>query len=179
MSLGGSDCRLFGVTVSRFGRLQCAQARAKAGGGSSSRMVRRTASRPRLINPLASKGVLAGQQLVEQHPQAVDVAARIDVQTAHLRLLRTHVGGRADELLEGGIDASSRSAAGRWSLWQCRNQSPSAPARRRATATRMLEGLMSRWMIPFWCACWMAWQTWMNSSSRSVRGRSGSRRNSR
>ena len=23
---------------------------------------------------------------------------------------------------------------------------------------------MSRWMMPFWCACWIAWQTWMNSS---------------
>ena len=21
---------------------------------------------------------------------------------------------------------------------------------------------MSRWMMPFWWACWMAWQTWMN-----------------
>ena len=29
---------------------------------------------------------------------------------------------------------------------------------------------MSRWMIPFWCACWMAWQTWMNRSSRSLGG---------
>ena len=29
---------------------------------------------------------------------------------------------------------------------------------------------MSRWMIPFWWACWMAWQTWMNSSSRSLGG---------
>ena len=43
---------------------------------------------------------LAGQQFVEQHAQAVDVAARVDVQPAHLRLLRTHVGRRADELLE-------------------------------------------------------------------------------
>jgi hypothetical protein len=23
----------------------------------------------------------------------------------------------------------------------------------------MFEGLMSRWMMPFWWACWMAWQT--------------------
>ena len=30
------------------------------------------------------------------------------------------------------------------------------------SVTRMFEGLMSRWMMPFWCACWMAWQTWMN-----------------
>ena len=29
---------------------------------------------------------------------------------------------------------------------------------------------MSRWMIPFWWACWIAWQTGTNSSSRS-RGR--------
>ena len=34
-------------------------------------------------------------------------------------------------------------------------------------ATRTLEGLRSRWMIPFWWACWTAWQTGMNSSSRS------------
>ena len=27
---------------------------------------------------------------------------------------------------------------------------------------------MSRWMIPFWCACWIAWQTGTNSSSRSL-----------
>ena len=31
---------------------------------------------------------------------------------------------------------------------------------------------MSRWMMPFWCACWMAWQTGMNSSSRCARGQS-------
>ena len=30
------------------------------------------------------------------------------------------------------------------------------------SATRMFDGLMSRWMIPFWCACWMAWQTGRN-----------------
>ena len=42
----------------------------------------------------------ARQQFVEQHAERVDVAARVDVQAAHLRLLRTHVGRRADELLE-------------------------------------------------------------------------------
>src|SRR5438445_483484 len=30
-----------------------------------------------------------------------------------------------------------------------------------------LDGLMSRWMIPFWWACWIAWQTGTNNSSRS------------
>ena len=29
-----------------------------------------------------------------------------------------------------------------------------------------LDGLMSRWMMPFWWACWIAWQTGTNSSSR-------------
>ena len=28
------------------------------------------------------------------------------------------------------------------------------------------DGLMSRWMIPFWWACCTAWQTGTNSSSR-------------
>src|ERR1043166_6362687 len=35
------------------------------------------------------------------------------------------------------------------------------------SVTRTLHGLMSRCMMPFWCACWMAWQTTMNSLSRS------------
>src|SRR5438105_15902090 len=30
-----------------------------------------------------------------------------------------------------------------------------------------LDGLMSRWMMPFWWACWIAWQTGTNSSSLS------------
>ena len=30
----------------------------------------------------------------------------------------------------------------------------------------MFDGFRSRWMMPFWCACWTAWQTGMNSSSR-------------
>ena len=43
-----------------------------------------------------------GEQFVEQDPQAVDVAARINVQPAQFGLLRAHIGRRADELLEGG-----------------------------------------------------------------------------
>ena len=34
-------------------------------------------------------------------------------------------------------------------------------------ATSTFDGLMSRWMIPFWWACWIAWHTGTNSSSRS------------
>ena len=33
--------------------------------------------------------------------------------------------------------------------------------------TSTLEGLMSRWMIPFKWACWMALQTGTKSSNRS------------
>ena len=29
---------------------------------------------------------------------------------------------------------------------------------------------MSRWMIAFWCACWIAWQTFCTSTSRSFGG---------
>ena len=31
---------------------------------------------------------------------------------------------------------------------------------------RMFDGLMSRWMTPFWWACYTARQTWANNSSR-------------
>jgi len=31
---------------------------------------------------------------------------------------------------------------------------------------------MSRWMMPFWCACWIASQTWANSAKTSA-GRQG------
>ena len=50
------------------------------------------------------------------------------------------------------------------SPWRCRSRSPSARARRRASSTSTFDGLMSRWMMPFWCACWIAWQTGTNSS---------------
>src|SRR5262245_39191743 len=35
------------------------------------------------------------------------------------------------------------------------------------SVTSTFEGLRSRWMIPFWCACWTAWQTCWNSASWS------------
>ena len=60
-------------------------------------MVRRISS-----SPDASSSFPARQQLVEQHPERVDVAAGVDVESAHLGLLWTNVGGRAHELLEGG-----------------------------------------------------------------------------
>ena len=68
--------------------------------GSFSRIVRRISSMPERHQFLRIERRAAGQQFVEQHAQAVDVAARVNVQPAHLRLLRTHVGRRADELLQ-------------------------------------------------------------------------------
>ena len=41
-----------------------------------------------------------------------------------------------------------------------------APACRRARVTRMFDGLMSRWMMPFLVRVWTAEHTSMNSSSR-------------
>src|SRR4029453_17838998 len=41
---------------------------------------------------------------------------------------------------------------------------PALPSYR---ATSTLEGFTSRWMTPFWWACWIAWQTGTKSSSRS------------
>ena len=35
------------------------------------------------------------------------------------------------------------------------------------SVTRTFPGFRSRWMIPFWWACWTAWQTDTNSSSRA------------
>ncbi len=44
----------------------------------------------------------AGQQLVQQHPQRVDVAPRVDVELVDLRLLGRHVFQRADDRPEPG-----------------------------------------------------------------------------
>ena len=60
---------------------------------------------PHLVQPGSDqgfriKGRLAGEQFIKQHAQRVDVAAGINVQTAHLGLLRAHVSRGADELLE-------------------------------------------------------------------------------
>ena len=49
-----------------------------------------------------SNGVRAGQQFVQQHAQRIDVAAGVDIQPAHLRLLGRHVERRADQLREAG-----------------------------------------------------------------------------
>ena len=50
----------------------------------------------------AVEGRGAGQQLVEQNAQRIDVATGVDVQAAQLGLLGTHVQRRADHLVEVG-----------------------------------------------------------------------------
>ena len=47
---------------------------------------------------LRVEGPFAGEQLVEQHAERVDVRAGVDVEIRHLRLLGAHVLRRADEL---------------------------------------------------------------------------------
>ena len=48
--------------------------------------------------PLMVEGWLPGQELVEQNAETVDVGPGVHVQTSGFRLLRCHVGRRADEL---------------------------------------------------------------------------------
>ena len=45
----------------------------------------------------------AGEQFVEQDAERIHVAARVDVEVAETGLLRAHVGGGSDKLLEPGV----------------------------------------------------------------------------
>ena len=71
-------------------------------GGSSSRMIRSISSNAASLQPLALERRGAGQQLVEQHAQRIDVAAGVDVELVELGLLGAHVLDRADHLAELG-----------------------------------------------------------------------------
>ena len=54
---------------------------------------------------LARERHAAGQELVEDRPQSVDVGAGVDVEIVQLRLLGRHVFQRADERADLGVDA--------------------------------------------------------------------------
>ncbi len=58
----------------------------------------------RLVDPLLVERRRARQQLVQEHAQRVDVAAGVDVQAAHLRLLGAHVERRAHHVGKAGVD---------------------------------------------------------------------------
>ena len=60
---------------------------------------------------LVAKGREPGQEFVQQHPQAVDVRTRVDVQPGQFRLLRTHIGWRSDELVQLRMDRFAGQAA--------------------------------------------------------------------
>jgi len=62
----------------------------------------RISSRPAASSSRGIERSLARQQFIQEHPEAVDVAPSIDVQTGHHSLFRTHVGGSSHELFEGG-----------------------------------------------------------------------------
>ena len=102
----------------------------------------------------SSYGRRAGQQLVEDHAQGVDVAARVDLRRVGQHLLGAHVGQRADELSDVGL---ARRVARR-----CRSARATPKSSTFGwpdSSTRMLPGFRSRWMMPRWCACCTASQT--------------------
>ena len=47
----------------------------------------------------------AGEQFVEQHAEAVNIGAGVDIQPAHFSLFRADVGGRADEFIKLGVNS--------------------------------------------------------------------------
>ena len=72
-------------------------------GDSSSRITRSTSRNNTSFELLPLQWGRSGQELVEQHAQAVDVATRVDVELVQLRLLGTHVFERADHRAEFGV----------------------------------------------------------------------------
>ena len=56
----------------------------------------------RFLQRLLAERRGAGEQFIKQHTQRINVAARVDIQAAHLRLFGAHVQRRADHLCELG-----------------------------------------------------------------------------
>ena len=120
---------------------------------------------------------LAGQEVIERGPEAVDVAGRAEPVDPPGRLLRAHVGPGADGA--GPISVGSRPSpeAGR----SVRRRSSTvgvgpaeelgqAPVHHQGLAVRspsmMLAGFRSRWSTPRLCAYSIALQTSRNRPSR-------------
>ncbi len=85
--------------------------RADGRGGSTSRILRRISSKPSRSIVAVIDRLMAGQQFVEQHTEAVDVAARIDVEIGDLGLLRARIRRRADERVEASEERLVREPA--------------------------------------------------------------------
>src|SRR5205823_4969595 len=108
---------------------------------------------------------LAREQFVEQHAQAVNVAAGIDVHTRELRLLGTHVSGCAEKLLEPGEDGLLRQLHLRGLGDAEINDLGHGHAI--IGGDQNVRGLEITMYDAFWWACWTAWRTCVNRSSRS------------
>ena len=68
--------------------------------GSSVQIRSRNCSMLASASSCASNGVVSGQQLIQQHAETVDVAARVDGCMSGSRLFRTDVRGRAHDLID-------------------------------------------------------------------------------
>ena len=76
---------------------QSVRTRSEGLGGSTSRMIRSHLGEGRPLERLAFERLPAGQQLVKDHPEGVDIGSGIEVVTAQFHLLRAHIGGRPEE----------------------------------------------------------------------------------
>ena len=108
----------------------------------------------------------AGEQLVQEHAERVDVGAGVDVEPRHLGLFGRHVLRRADQLVVPRVQR----LLGQLGVGRLGDAEVDDLGHRHAVVQRdrTLDGLMSRWMTPFWWACWIAWQTLVKSSSRET-----------
>ena len=84
-------------------RLASSLSRRLGRGGSSSRMIRSISSQAASLEPLRLQRRRAGQQLVEEHAEGVDVGPRVHVEAVELGLLGAHVQRRAHELAVGRV----------------------------------------------------------------------------
>ena len=125
-------------------------------GGSSSRMIRRISSYA-ASQSLLVKRRRAGQQLVEQHAQAIDVAARVHVQSVRAACSGDMYSGVPmiwAKLVNSVLSVSCWPVA--LAMPKSMTFTTGVPS---CSVTSTFDGLRSRWMIPFWWACCTAWQT--------------------
>ena len=88
----------------------------------------------------------AGQQLVQDDAERVDVAARIELERVGEHLLRAHVGERADELPDVRLKRRLRVAVGD------ARDAEVEDLRLPGFVDQDVAGFRSRWMRPRWCA---------------------------
>ncbi len=88
-----------------------------------------------------------GQQFIQQHAQRIDVTASVDIQTAHLGLLGTHVHRRADQLAVSRVDR----LVGQLMMQRFGDAKVDdfGIIRSPEDVTITFDGFRSRWMIPF------------------------------